>query len=213
MNPSDLTTWCDRLEQALADGLPGKAAQGLMAPVPRRSELLPGQEARQRGSVLLLLYGRADGLCLPVTRRSEQVAYHKGQISLPGGAWEPMDSSLAATALREAWEELGVEPEQVRLLGKLTPLYVVASGYCVHPYVACCPAVPVFSPSPVEVAEVIELPVRLLFDPAARAEEYRQLHGEQVLVPFYQVGEHKIWGATAMILSEFAALLAGLPHR
>ena len=105
---------------------------------------------------------------------------------------------------------MGIEPSLVRLLGQMTPLYVPASNHEVHPYVGCYAAAPLFRPDPREVAEVIELPVRVLLDIDTQSVEYRQMRGERVRVPFYQVGEHKVWGATAMILSELALVLRRL---
>ena len=208
MDPGDISVWCDALGQALAGRLPGPAAQQLMAPVPRAGLNPADEDSIRQGAVLLLLYQTADGIALPVERRSEQLLHHGGQISLPGGTREPGDASLVDTALREAQEELGIEPGQVRLLGPMTPLYVPVSQHLVHPFVGCHLADPVYRPNSSEVAEVIEFPLRLLLNPDMQAVEYRQMRGERVRVPFYQVGEHKVWGATAMILSELAVILA-----
>jgi 8-oxo-dGTP pyrophosphatase MutT (NUDIX family) len=133
---------------------------------------------------------------------------HKGQISLPGGAREG-DEPLEWTALRETYEELGVDPQSVEVLGVLTPLYIFPSDYCIIPYVAARPDRPTFVPDPVEVAEVLEVLLLTLLDPTIRREEEWVLHGTITRVPFYQIGEHKVWGATAMVLSEFAAVLSG----
>jgi 8-oxo-dGTP pyrophosphatase MutT (NUDIX family) len=114
---------------------------------------------------------------------------------------------LEWTALRETHEELGVDPRSVKVLGGLTPLYIFHSDYCITPYVAARPARPAFVPDPVEVAEVLEVPLLTLLDPAIRREEEWVLHETITRVPFYQMGEHKVWGATAMVLSEFAAVL------
>ena len=83
------------------------------------------------------------------------------------------------------------------------------SDYCITPYVAARSDRPTFVPDPVEVAEVLEVPVLTLLDPAIRREEECVLHGITTHVPFYQIGEHKVWGATAMVLSEFVAMLGG----
>jgi 8-oxo-dGTP pyrophosphatase MutT (NUDIX family) len=208
MDPGDIAVWCDALGQALAGKLPGPVAQQRMAPVPRAGLTLAGEDSIRQSAVLLLLYHSADGIALPVERRSEQLLHHGGQISLPGGTREPGDASLVDTALREAEEELGIAPGQVRLLGAMTPLYVPVSRHQVHPFVGCHLSDPVFRPNSSEVAEVIELPLRLLLNPDLQGVEYRQIRGERVRVPFYQVGGHKVWGATAMILSELAVILA-----
>ena len=113
----------DRIEAALRRPLPGRAAQICMAPVPRPLDPPTPPHRPRRAGVLLLLYATEEKgeLCLVLTRRTESVADHKGQISLPGGAVDPGDPSTAHTALREACEEIGVCEDDVRLLGGLTP--------------------------------------------------------------------------------------------
>jgi 8-oxo-dGTP pyrophosphatase MutT (NUDIX family) len=208
MSDSDaFDTFCGALADALRGNLPGPAVQQLMSTAPRRP---PDDRALRAGGVLLLLYAGADGVRLPLTRRNARLAHHAGQISLPGGGWEPSDASLADTALREAREELGIDPARVRLLGALTPLNIPISANRITPFVGCYAGKPEFSPDPIEVEEVIETPVRLLLQPDSRAEEIRLRDGEPVRTPFYRVGPHQVWGATAMILSEFLALLRPL---
>jgi 8-oxo-dGTP pyrophosphatase MutT (NUDIX family) len=197
------------IRQALGRPLPGRVAQMRMSTRPR-----PGLEARppghqpRQGGVLILLYPKEGHLHFPLTRRTETLEDHKGQIALPGGGREG-DEPLEWTALRETQEELGVDPQSVEILGVLTPLYILHSDYFITPYVAARPDRPTFVPDPVEVAEVLEVPVLTLLDPAIRREEEWVLHGTLARVPFYQIGEHKVWGATAMVLSEFAAVLGG----
>jgi 8-oxo-dGTP pyrophosphatase MutT (NUDIX family) len=116
---------------------------------------------------------------------------------------------LKWTALRETHEELGVEPQSVEVVGMLTPLYIFPSDYCITPYIAARPDRPTFVPDPVEVAEVLEVPLLTLLHPAIRREEEWVLHSTITRVPFYQIAEHKVWGATAMVLSEFVAVLGG----
>jgi 8-oxo-dGTP pyrophosphatase MutT (NUDIX family) len=197
------------IRQALGRPLPGQVAQRRMSTWPRPGLKVrpPGHQPRQ-GGVLILLYPKDGRLHFPLTGRTETLEDHKGQISLPGGAREG-DEPLERTALRETHEELGVDPQSVEVLGVLTPLYIFPSDYCITPYVAARPDRPTFVPDPVEVAEVLEVPVLTLLDPAIRREEEWVLHGTIARVPFYQIGEHKVWGATAMVLSEFVAVLGG----
>jgi len=195
------------IRQALSRPLPGREAQMRMSTRPR-----PGLEARppghqpRQGGVLILLYPKDGHLHFPLTRRTETLGDHKGQISLPGGAREG-DEPLEWTALRETHEELGVDPRSVKVLGALTPLYIFHSDYCITPYVAARPTRPTFVPDPVEVAELLEVPLLTLLDPAIRREEEWVLNETITRVSFYQIGEHKVWGATAMVLSEFEAVL------
>ncbi|MBC7251600.1 MAG: CoA pyrophosphatase [Anaerolineae bacterium] len=197
------------LRLALQRPKPGWAAQRLMAPRPRPTlaERGPHHQPHQAG-VLILLYPVNHDLAFPLTLRTETVENHKGQISLPGGAREG-DEPLSWTALRETQEELGVDPASVEVLGDLTPLYVPPSDYCIYPFVAFCPFHPAWEPDPIEVAEVLEIPLSLLRDPHTVHREWWKIRGQDVDVPFYLIGRHKVWGATAMVLSEFMAVLEG----
>ncbi len=158
---------------------------------------------------------RARELYFFLTRRTETVATHKGQISLPGGSRDG-DESLQETALREAREELDIDPAQVEILGApLTPLYIPVSNFWVTAFVGyyCCD-----EPMPrASVGEVIEvLPTRLadLLDDAVIGEEQWELRGRPVMVPYFKLHSYKVWGATAMILSEFSTMLKNeLQHR
>ena len=163
----------------------------------------PDATGRERpAAVLILLYERDDQPVTILTRRTEHVGGHKGEISLPGGTPEPGDDSLYATALREAWEEIGVHPDDVTLLGALDPVLTVVSNYAITPFVARLSR-PVFTPNPREVAELIELPLRRLREPDACREEIWETNGVRRTIYFYAYGDHVIWGATARILRSF----------
>lgn len=197
------------VRRAMQQPLPGPAAQVLMAPRPRT--LVRGLPAHYRDAgVLVLLYARAGALCLALTRRCDHLADHAGQISFPGGLREPEDDSLLDTALREAREELGLEGSELEVLGPLTPLEIPVSGYRIHPWVAHTPARPAFRPDPCEVAELLEVPLDLLLDPATATVETRVIRGYDTEVPFFLVCGHKVWGATAAVLSELLAMLRGV---
>jgi 8-oxo-dGTP pyrophosphatase MutT (NUDIX family) len=196
----------EHVRAAMRGPLPGFTAQITMAPRPRAFSPPPGVEARQAG-VLLLLYPIRGLLHLALTVRTASLNHHGGQISLPGGGWEEGDASLQETALREAQEEIGIATDGLELLGSLTPLYVPPSNNLVHPLVAYAQQRPALRPDPTEVAELLEVPLHLLLDPATRREEDWMWRGARLHVPFYAVGEHKVWGATAIILAEFVALL------
>jgi 8-oxo-dGTP pyrophosphatase MutT (NUDIX family) len=174
-------------------------------------------EGRTLGAVLVVLYphrtdgGREAVPHLVLTRRTEALPRHRGQISLPGGRFDPSDGSLLRTALRETQEELGVEPSSLAIWGWLPPVWITASHYRVAPYVAYTPVRPEFRPAPSEVAEVIEVPLPLLLDPTTVAEEIWEIQGAPRQVAFYRHGEHKIWGATARVLGSLVALLTPEP--
>lgn len=201
----------DDVRAALAlPGFDGPAAQRLMAPVARpivRPETLGG--GPRLGAVLILLYCADDELFVVLTRRPDYDGVHSGQVSCPGGRHEPPES-LGDTALRETEEEIGVPPVAVEVMGQLTPLYIMPSDYEVHPFVGryLGPGRPRFVPHAREVADILEVPLRLLLDPATRDEREMDLQiGLRLSVPYFRVGDHTVWGATAMILSEFLARL------
>jgi 8-oxo-dGTP pyrophosphatase MutT (NUDIX family) len=202
-----------RLEKwraALSADLPGKAAQQIMAPVFSGTFQHHGEPVR--AGVMILLYPSLKDLTLVLIKRNEYDGHHSAQVSFPGGAAETGDRSIVETALREAREELGVE-EQIEILGSLTPLHIQVSNFLVFPVVGWTPSRPEFKPDATEVQYLIESPVRMLLDPGTRDSETIYRHGKDIETPFYRVGEEKVWGATAMILSEFLQLAARLqPH-
>jgi 8-oxo-dGTP pyrophosphatase MutT (NUDIX family) len=199
----------DALARRLGEPLPGLAAQLEMVPEPRPGTRtwVEAEATCLKAGVLVLLYPRRVRLHLLLTRRTERVLHHRGQISLPGGTRHEGEP-LEATAIRETTEELGVPLDRVRVLGRLTPLYIPPSNFCIYPTVAFVPEAPAsFHPQPDEVAEVIEAPLDTLLDPSAARRETWIFEGRTMLVPFYGLGEHKVWGATAMVLAELVRLL------
>ncbi len=201
----------DEIERALKMTLPGYDAQRRMSPSHRAFVPPPGKGQPFAGAVLLLLYpGEDDELVIPLTVRTQNVAVHKGQVSFPGGAREPQDDSLSRTALREACEELGVCTDDMRIVGALTPLYIEPSNFCVHPFVAYQPYRPSFIPQAIEVSQVLEVPVSHFLDEKNVAVEEWFIEGAMRRIPYFGVQGHKVWGATAIILSEFVAVLEGL---
>lgn len=208
--PASSTTPGPTIQQvraAMRRPLPGIRAQVTMAPRPRPFRPPDGTPPRQAG-VLLLLYPVRGPLHLVLTLRTSDLDHHAGQVALPGGGWEEGDETLQETALREAGEELGFATDGLELLGPLTSLYVPPSHNLVHPFVAYTPRRPAFYPDPREVAQLLEIPLSLFLDLATRHDEEWTIAGTPVCIPFYAVGVHKVWGATAIILAEFVALLA-----
>jgi len=182
-----------------------QAAHSKMMPVPRKTRRPPDMPGRVRlGGVLVLLYCREGQLHLVLTKRRDDLQSHAGQVSFPGGRHEPPES-LSETALRETHEEVGVNPTSLTLIGELTPLYIFPSDFEVHPFVAwhANGARPGFTPNSNEVAQIIETPLARFFDPAVRMEETWTIRGYRLQVPFFDIQGHKVWGATAMMLSEF----------
>jgi 8-oxo-dGTP pyrophosphatase MutT (NUDIX family) len=166
-------------------------------------------------AALLLVYPHDGVWHVPLTVRGSQLRHHTGQVSLPGGRIDPGES-VEEAALREAQEEVAVEPTAVELLGRLTPLPIAVSGYLLHPVVGVTRQRPVFRLADGEVDRLLEVPLSHLQNPdIVRWEERRRSlppHG-LMDVPYYDVDEMRIWGATAMVLAEFLALLENLTAR
>jgi 8-oxo-dGTP pyrophosphatase MutT (NUDIX family) len=158
-------------------------------------------------AVLLLLYGPAGDERIILTVRSNDVEYHKGQISLPGGSVDADDRDLAATALRETEEEVGIARAEIEVLGRLDDRITV-SDFRVSPIVGTIPQARMrFNPSPLEVAEVLEVPLRHLLDRANRCDELHVRNGRTEVRPGFNFGAHRIWGATARIVADLVDLL------
>lgn len=180
----------------------GAAMQGDMLPeardlFPRREDIPP----RQAG-VLVMLYPQGNDWHIVLTRRSDQLRGHRGQVSFPGGRQDPQDDDLTQTALRETCEELGICEKNLEILGTMTELYIPPSHYDVLPTVALARHQPIFAPNPDEVAEVFTMSLSELLNPATRHNENWSFKGIRLNVPYYLVCGHKVWGATAMILCE-----------
>jgi 8-oxo-dGTP pyrophosphatase MutT (NUDIX family) len=200
----------DHLRRRLAGPLPGRAAQVRLAPQPRQ---WPETDAVLRpAAALLLIYPHADDWWIPLTVRVAGMRHHGGQVSLPGGRLDRPDEPIAVAALREANEEIGLVATDIQILGELTPLPIAVSQHLLHPVVASAARRPVFLPAPQEVDRVIELPIARLRRPDAVAWERRVLAaGREVDIPYFDVAGARVWGATAMVLAEFTALLEELP--
>lgn len=201
-----------KLREALSRPLPGLEAQLRMAPAPRLGwDPLKFPEGACDGAALLLVYPHDDTVHVALTVRGSGLRNHTGQVSLPGGRVEGGETFEAA-ALREAQEEIGVDPSTVEILGPLTPLHIPVSGFLLHPIVGSTSMRPAFQRAEWEVARIIEAPVSLLSDPALIKREMRTrtVNGQtiDVNVPYFDIDGEKVWGATAMVLAEFCAILS-----
>jgi 8-oxo-dGTP pyrophosphatase MutT (NUDIX family) len=162
------------------------------------------------GAVLVLLYPDGDDLRLPLTVRSDRLPSHRGEVSLPGGAIDPGEAGPVAAALRECSEELGVDPAGTAVWGSLSPFYIPPSNFRITPVVGFRPQPPELLPNGDEVSAVITVTLRELLDPATVAVERWTLRGMEVDVPFFAIDGHKVWGATAIVLSELVARIRRL---
>ena len=171
-----------------------------------RTKKTVGDPSLTPASVLLLLYPKDGEYCILLNKRSEQVEHHKGEISLPGGARDPEDRDSLETALRETEEEMGIQRGDVTVLGQLDEvatrsrfLVQVFAGTIDYPYK--------FKPSAIEIAEVLEVPISALRDPANVRVETHLENGTSVTSYAYAYNQHLIYGATARILQQFLELL------
>ncbi|MEO1653115.1 MAG: CoA pyrophosphatase [Bacteroidota bacterium] len=199
----------DFIQNRLQSDLPGSEAHFKMAPMARvtnKSRFAPNEKTRN-GGVLILLYPEGNKLYFPLILRPEDTGVHSGQVALPGGKRDEEDQDIIHTALREAWEEVGVDVQRAQVLGQLSEIYIPPSNFLVSPTIAAIKERPVFNPSIHEVAQLILVDL----------EEFRYNNGKQMkevtarymksTVPCYELNGHTVWGATAMILSEFLSIL------
>ena len=206
--------WQEVLAAALARATRPIAADPRFAPRAAADEAgLPRYDrasfppARAAATLLLLYPGPEGQLTVPLTVRHADLRAHAGEISLPGGAQDATDASLEATALREAWEEVGVDPAAVSIIGALDDVWIPVSNFELRPFVGTTADRPAFAPHTDEVAEIVELPLHRLLAADAVSEELIEGPGWQLRAAVYRHGGHRIWGATARTLAMFAAVL------
>lgn len=199
----DINTLIEKLKISCQDDLPGKTAQNMLLAKPQvKIAFSNSVEHAIPSAVLILLYPYQDDIHFILTERTNEVQHHKGQISLPGGSWENGEQ-LHETALRETEEEIGIPADKTKIIYELTPLFVKVTGYMIHPFVAYITQKPHIVPDQNEVNNVFTASISELMDPANQLTELWTIREIPVDVPFFKFGKYKVWGATAMILSEF----------
>jgi 8-oxo-dGTP pyrophosphatase MutT (NUDIX family) len=194
-----------RLSEALEGPLPGWKAQSKMTSRDRirRKDHIEIPDGSKQAGVLLLLFPMMNDVGLVLMRRAEYNGVHSGQISFPGGKREKSDFSLEDTAIRETNEEIGVEGEDITCIGKLTDLYIPPSNFHVTPVVGYVVNEPRYIPDPEEVAEVLEIKISDLLEDTNYTMKEIRVNEHSIMAPAFEIDNHTIWGATAMILSEF----------
>jgi len=200
----------EQLKARLKKPLPGNEAH-LITRIKTKSEVtFPNtRETAIPAAVLILLFPFEDDIQFFLTKRTEDVEHHKGQISLPGGIREN-NESLHETALRETKEEIGIDPNTIMNLGSLTPFFIPVTGYIVHPFIGWCKEKPSTQVHDVEVNQLFSVSISELLDENILQNEEWNIRGYDAIVPYYNFGKCKVWGATAAILSEFKLILKGI---
>ncbi|HEY8405068.1 MAG TPA: CoA pyrophosphatase [Flavobacteriales bacterium] len=199
----------ERLRKKLNGPLPGYTAHHPMMGYTRAqpSEARKMHPPAKESAVMMLLYPKCDGWHTAFMKRPDGDGAHSGQISFPGGRQE-LGETLEETALRETYEEVGIEPHHIEVLGQLSELFIPPSHFIVTPYVGWIPYEPVFKPNPEEVASVIEEPLSQFLRPNIILEKPIYIPKFKVYIPakYYDLQGETLWGATAMIVQEFRTL-------
>lgn len=200
-----LTTY---LEHRLKKELPGKEAHLEVAPY-RRVEFTENDiQQAKKSSVLILFYHKNNTIYTALMQRTRYKGSHSGQVSFPGGKAEPYDNSILHTALREANEELGINSNEVSIIGQLTEVYIPVSNFHVVPFIGITSKTPQFVLEKKEVEEVIELNIPYFVQQQLTTNKVKMANNTIVKVPSFEYEQKIIWGATALMLNELKYILS-----
>lgn len=195
-------SFIENIKKNLQLPLPGAASHEKMVNDSRRFANLKPNESTRNSAVLIAFYPYQNNIHLPLILRPPYDGTHGGQMAFPGGRMEDEDESLTRTALREAQEEIGVKAIDIKVLGKLTDIYIPPSNFLVQPIVGYLNYRPDFYPDPYEVAKIYEIPLTTLLDSEIIEKRKIQTRGLTFETPGYAIADQWIWGATALMLAE-----------
>lgn len=198
----------EHLQRRLREPLPGERAHSKMASTARYRLGIKPNERTRRSAVLICFYPYQNSVFLPLILRPQYDGVHAGQMAFPGGRMERYDENLTRTALREAQEEVGIRVSDVKVLGLLTELFIPPSNFYVQPVVGVLPYRPDFYPDPHEVEAVVEVSMTTLLDETIVGDSQIDVRGVLVDAPFYQIQGYRVWGATAMMISELLMVVS-----
>lgn len=200
----------ENLQNRYTEGLPGRLYQIKMS-FSKRIQFMDAPEKARQSAVLALLFFENDDAphILLMERSGQKNDPHSRQISFPGGSLDKTDTNLEACALRETYEEVGIESEKIKMIGALTPLYIPVSNFKVNPFLAYTTENLDNFILSAEVNTVIKTPIALLLNPENTKREIMRVGPDKILLdtPYFYVFGHKVWGATAMMLAEILELL------
>jgi len=195
------------IKERLQNPLPGNEAHQMTRIKTKTEVTFPNTlDTPTPAAVLILLFPFRDKIEFFLTKRTEDVEHHKGQVSLPGGIQEN-NESLNETAIRETKEEIGIDPNTIIHLGSLTPFFIPVTGYIVHPFIGWCKEKPLTQVHDAEVHQLFSASIDELLDETNLSNEEWNIRGYDAIVPIYNFKKCNVWGATAAILSEFKWIL------
>ena len=206
----DFQRFITQLEITITNDLPSEESQQKMRVNYDQSIELPFSINNSTpAAVLILLYLEDNEIYFFLTKRTDELENHKGQISLPGGTQEG-NEKLIDTALRETQEEIGINKTSISIIGKITPLFVPVTGFMIYPFIGY--SLNKLDPKldPIEVEAIFSVNISDLLNKENRTIEQRNIRGYDVQVPYFKLNDYKVWGATSMILSEFRDLIKSI---
>ena len=209
----DFQRFITQLKIAINKDLPGEESHQKMRVIYDQSIELPFSKINStQAAVLILLYLADNEIYFFLTKRTDELKHHKGQISLPGGTQEG-NEKLIDTALRETQEEIGINKTSISIIGTITPLFVPVTGFMIYPFIGY--SLNKLDPKldPVEVEEIFSVNISDLLNKENRTIEQRNIRGYDVQVPYFKLNDYKVWGATSMILSEFRDLIKSINEK
>jgi 8-oxo-dGTP pyrophosphatase MutT (NUDIX family) len=209
-----LTAWAEGLDKRLRAPLPGNAAHEHLRAIPVGNKIPNFKHAQppRLGSVLLLLFEEDGRIRFPLIKRPDYSGMHSGQVSFPGGKAEPGENVIE-TALREGQEEVGIHPDSIHVIGRMSDFLVIPSNFMVTPVVAYTTERPQFVADPVEVVKILMGDLNdILADDVIKVKEITVGGQFQLKAPHFEIENEVVWGATAMMLNEFRMILKEIPE-
>ena len=209
----DFLHFIAQLKIVVGNDIPGERShQKMQVNYDKSFEIPFSKKNSTPAAVLILLYLEDNEIHFFLTKRSNKLEHHKGQISLPGGTQEE-NEKLTHTALRETQEEIGINKTSISIIGSMTPLFVPVTGFMINPFIGYSLNKLEPTPDPLEVEAIFSVNISDLLNEANRTIEQRNIRGYDVEVPYFKLNNYEVWGATSMILSEFRDLIKSINEK